>query len=297
MKKMEITSMLNTSILNTTDTSIENTVADKRRLCIILDQFCKTLIDFAICVKEPTLNINKRIKYKKLRTTRFDTYISTIENFNNVMKEVLDSLGNVILSLKLLLINKEIHSLQNFINNLVLFLALLKENDVFNRLIVAKLHLNNMQNKDIKSTELLKKLNNVIYKVCSIGLEVTSLIIPGLGIAKEVADILNTHIDENLTEDINSLHKTHIQLDNVIKTLIDIRKQGSDLTIILDVNTNNIIKCLNDKNAEELNLISRNLELEYVYLAHLILNTEGEIIIYKGKKKNFIADIFNSLLA
>ena len=266
---------------------------DNTPICIVLDQFCATLIEFAISIKDPTYNMTERIKNKKVRSGNFDTYISTIEEFNTIMTSIINLLDRIVLSLKLLLIRKTAERLKVFINNLADFLKEIKTNDVFLKLNEAKLSLNKKHEKDIKTAKLLQSINLTIHKVCVIGIKVASMVIPGLSVAGEISTLIIENINVN-NNDIEILENTNVKLDEVIHKLIDIKKQSSDLIHIASIDASRILQCLSDKNAGELVIISRNLETEYVHLSHLILNTRSEINLYKRRKKNLVISLFDS---
>lgn len=283
------------SSINTIDKDNEIDVTihkDNAQFYIIIEHFCDALVAFSIYVRKPTLEILDAIKLNKRRTNSFDTYITSIESFNIITHKVVDLLKDIIISINILFINKNIECVGNFIELLRTFLVYLLDHNIFDNLNYICKTLDKGKKRDINVIEKLSQIKYLIFRVCNLTIDITTLFIPKLHVIKEVLDILEKKTDDALENKMETINNS-MQIDDIIKQLLDMQLRAQ---IISSFAADNILNSLINKKSSHLNRIIENLQTEYVELLNATMNVKIEINIYKDKKKNKLSYLLYRLL-
>lgn len=283
------------SSINTIDKDNEIDVTihkDNAQFYIIIEHFCDALVAFSVYVRKPTLEILDAIKLNKRRTNSFDTYITSIESFNIITHKVVDLLKDIIISINILFINKNIECVGNFIELLRTFLVYLLDHNIFDNLNYICKTLDKGKKRDINVIEKLSQIKYLIFRVCNLTIDITTLFIPKLHVIKEVLDILEKKTDDALENRMETINNS-MQIDDIIKQLLDMQLRAQ---IISSFAADNILNSLINKKSSHLNRIIENLQTEYVELLNATMNVKIEINIYKDKKKNKLSYLLYRLL-
>lgn len=266
------------------------------RFCIIIENFCISLGLFVQSVAHPTKLSTSLIKHRKERNNEFDSYIIIIENFNELTHEIITLIKNIIISLNNLFVYKSLLKLTDFLENLRIFLLFLLDENVFHKLNEYKIELNNKYDKDIKLANKIGKIKYIIFRLFDLSIGITAIFIPQFAMVKDVVVTMEDKTDEILDNKVKNINKYDINLDVVIKKLLDIQLRSQ---IILSINIDIIHECLNIKDAYDLIVIIENLHVEYIEMQQMSIYLKSEIDSYKKKKKpifnfNIISKILKS---
>jgi hypothetical protein len=286
----EDTSPVN-SIINSAR-SIDENFVESNYFCVIIDNFCNSLIAFAMSIKEPTDSISGIIHKKTTRNKQFDNYILTVENFNQIMFNVIVLLKAVIISLNRLFVFKQVVNLVDFMENLRRFLQFLLDEKIFIKLNVIRQELAIKYKRD---TDILRKITTIkklVFHIINISIDITTIIIPQLTLLKDITTAIGEKIDEELEDENFTLTTLNFNMDDIIKRLLDIQLRGD---IIMSFESASILEYLNDRNARTLIRTIENLQTEYVELSYTMSLLRGEIDSYKTKKKSFILIVLEKL--
>ena len=263
------------------------------KFCTIIENFCDSLVKFAIYVRQPTTHIYELIHKKNTRNNAFDGYVITVEEFNNILLEIINLLNQIILSLNALFVNRTLDAITNFLDQLRIFLLHLLNNNILIKLNMLKKIINE---KYIKDIDILKKIANVkylIFRMCNLSIDITSMFIPQLSLVKEVIVVLEKKSDDATNNQIDEIKSNNIKLDNIIKQLLDIQLRSQ---IISSFGATTILNCLVDKQSDDLIRIIENLQTEYVEIIFTTVCLKTEIDAYKTKKRSVISSLFRSLI-
>jgi hypothetical protein len=285
------------SSINTECIDTENEIdialnKDNSQLYTIIEHFCDALVSFSIYVRKPTLEILDVIKLNKRRTNSFDNYITSIESFNIITHQVVDLLKDIIISINVLFINKTLECVGNFIDLLRLFLVYLLDYNIFDNLNYICKTLDRNKQRDKNVIEKMSQIKYLIFRVCNLTIDITTLFIPKLHVIKEVLIILEKKTDDVLANKMDAVHNG-MQIDEIIKQLLDIQLRTQ---IIASFKADNLLNSLINKKSSHLIRIIENLQTEYVELLNATMNVKMEINIYKDKKKNKFSYMFRKMI-
>lgn len=259
---------------------------NKDRFCFIIDHFCDSLVSFATYVISPVVSNTQLIKKKYIRGNGFDNYVLSVENFNEIIRNVIILIREIIISLSKLFMFRERENLISFIERLREFLLFLLVEDVFDHLNSFKDKLHSKYKRDSNILNKINKVKTLIFHMFDLSIDITTLFIPSLSMVKKIVVILEEKTDDMLEIHADKIQQNNSNLDLIIKQLLDIQLRSQ---IILSVGTNKIFECLVDKQSISLSRVIENLQVEYIELQHTTLYLKTEINIYKKTKKNFIS--------
>lgn len=271
------------------DTSEE--INKNEKFCATISKFLENLIKFAKYVNSPTKISTDKIQKKKMRDFTFDIYVDATMSFNNIMHESLLHLRNVIISLNTLFINKNVDDITDFLENLRIFLLFLLNESVFDKLYNLQILFVDIYNENIDIICKLSDMKKLIFKICNLSIDITSIFIPPVSIFKNAIKILEEkHINqESQIEEVNDNKNS---INNVIKQLSVIQLNAFMIT---DKKIKNVQVCLFDKKAITVTRTIENLQNEYIELLHLTSSLRAEINAYKNKKKNNLISVMQKL--
>jgi hypothetical protein len=264
----------------------------KERFYIIIAKFCDSLADFVQTLSHSTRMSGVLIKGKKKRTHSFDTYVLTIENFNDLNYEVILFIKEIILSLNNLFINNSLPKLIDFLERLRGLLLLLLEKNVFENLNIFKSKLDKKYDKDINMIERISKIKYLIFRLFTTTIDITTIFIPQLSLVKNIIVELEKTTNDNNDMQLNKLNESYFNLDDVIKQLYNLELKSQ---IILSIDVDSIFDCLYNKDAKKLIITMKKLEDEYIEMMQLALYLKSEIQMYTLKPKSVYAIIQKKL--
>ncbi len=265
---------------------------DDEKFCDIIMKFCNNLIVFANYVNSPTLLSMKKIKKQKSRNNNFDMYVDAITMFNHIIYESINILRDILISLYNIFINKRRVDITAFLENLRLFLIYLLNKEVFPKLYDLQITFSNIHNRDINITNRLRSMKGIIFKICNISIDITSMFIPNVEIFKKAIWILEQKTDEIDNERIQQMENSEESIDNIILQLNKIR---FNMEVINNDKINNIYACLIDNKSIDVKRILENLEVEYIELIHSTSILKAEIINYNNRRKNILKSFIQKL--
>lgn len=263
------------------------------RFCSIIEKFCGSLINFATYVRQPAKNISTDIQKKNSRNMKFDLYVENIENFNNIMHNVIHLLKKIIISLNVLFVDITRDNLIDFLNNLKDFLVYLVQEEVFDILIEVQ---KNVKEKYKYDTDILDKIKNVkylVFRMFSLSIDITTLILPQIIVVKEIVTILEKKTDEYIADKQEFIDKNNTAVDNIVKQLMEIQMRSD---IISSINEQKIMECLQDRKSKIVLRTVENLHTEYIELMHVTISLKNDINTYKKKKNNILVSFLQKLL-
>lgn len=261
---------------------------NKDRFCFIIDHFCDSLVSFATYVISPTVSSTIMIKKKYIRTNAFDSYVDSVDEFNEIIRNVIILIREIIISLNQLFVMKDKHNLVDFIEKLRQFLLFLLIENVFENLNLFKDKLHSKYKRDTRIMNKITKVKGLIFRIFDISIDLTTIFIPSLVMVKKIVIIFEEKTDDALEVHEEKIEQNNNNLDMIIKQLLDIQLRSQ---IITSLGTNKVFDCLIDKESLILCRVIENLQTEYIELLHTTLYLKTEINIYKKTKKNLISSI------
>ena len=267
---------------------------DSADFCDIIRNFCDSLIIFTKYVVNPTVNTTMLIKKKHIRKNTFDTYVVAVNKFNEIMLNVVFLIKKIIISLNKLFLTKSTKNLIGFIEGIRIFLIFLLEKNVFDNLYELKEELDARYMKNLKNIKKLGDIKYILFRICNISIDITCLFIPPLTVVKEAIAVLEDKLDTDIEHKKKEVKNDHLDLDNIIRQLIDIQLRVEVISILKNA------KFLNgfnnkDENAVSIHRIIENLQTEYVELHHIIIYLRSEINLYKQKKSSLISSFIQKI--
>lgn len=266
----------------------------KERFCKIIENFCIALAAFVQTITQPTTMTTSIIKQKKKRTVKFDQYVTTVEEFNNLIHQITNLLKEIILSLNKLFIYKNMDQLLEFLDNLKEFLTFLINENVFPRLNEFKEEFEQRHDRGVHLVEKVREVKSIIFKLFNISLHITTIFIPELSPVYELSRALENEVDTALDNKVVEYNNRKINFDEIIKNLLDLELRSQ---IIISLNVNAVINCLDDKNTHELLITIEKIQADYIEIMQLSLYLKAEIDNYKKKKTGLLYTIRNVLKA
>lgn len=265
---------------------------DSKDFCNIIRNFCDSLIAFTKYVVNPTVNTTMLIKKKYVRYSTFDTYVIAVNKLNEIMINVVLLIKEIIISLNKLFILKSPKNLLGFIEDIRKFLVFLLENKVFDSLYELKEELDSRYIKNLKNIKKLADIKYILFRICNISIDITCLFIPPLTVVKEAIAVLEDKLDSSIDNKKKEAADNYLNLDDIIRQLIDIQLRVEVISIIKNAK---FLNEFNDKNAIDIHRIIENLQTEYVELHHIIIYLRSEIRIYKQKKLSIIHSLMRKI--
>jgi hypothetical protein len=267
---------------------------DSGDFCNIITNFCDSLIIFTKYVVNPTVKTTILIKKKYIRQNTFDTYVIAVNKFNEIMLSVVFLIKKIIISLNKLFLIKSPKNLIEFIESIRIFLIFLLEKNVFDKLYELKEELDSRYTKNLKNIKKLADIKYILFRICNISIDITCLFIPPLTVVKEAIAVLEDKLDNNIEEKKKEINNSHLNLDNIIRQLIDIQLRVEVISIVKNSKFlhgfNN-----NNENAAKIHRIIENLQTEYVELHHIIIYLRSEINLYKQKKLSIVSSFIQKI--
>lgn len=252
----------------------------------IIDNFCTSLIDFAKSIKQPTSDISDIIHKKTNRNKSFDNYVSSVEKFNTIMQNVIYLLKKVIISLNHVFVYGTIEEVAIFMENLNVFLRYLLTENIFAKLTILKLEIGGKHKSDIDILQKIKNIKDVMIHVVNMSINITSLLIPQLGVISQLITVIDENLNESIDKKIEKVAHINDQLDGVIRSLLNVQTRAD---ILESFEGSNVLQFLSDRvNNEKILKIGENLYTEYISLLHVTLSLHSTIEIYKRRKKNVL---------
>lgn len=264
----------------------------KKRFGKIINNFCESLINFAVYVRIPTETTTELIHKKKNYGKEFAVYIDGVELFNSIILQVVELMKKIIISLNILFVHKKLDHLIAFLDNLRNFLVYLLKENVFDILNNFKRTVTNNYKQDLRIMSKITKVKTLIFKLFDISLDITSIFIPQVMLVKGIVVLIEEKTDSILDKKIEIIESKNIKVDLIIKQLLDIQLRSQ---IILSLNINHAFMCLINKESDHLIRVIENLQTEYVELLHVVLFLKNEIFVFKSKKKSLISNILSIL--
>jgi hypothetical protein len=261
---------------------------DNMQFYVIIQHFCNSLVSFSMYVRKPTIHILDTINLNKYRSKRFDDHIVQLEKFNTISYDIIDYLKGIIISLNILFVNKKIEDVGNFIELLRVFLLFLLESNIFDNLTFICKYLDKKKEQDRKVIERMTHLKYLIFRVCNLTIDITSIFIPKINVVKEIFNILEKKTDDILQDKLDNTVNS-MKIDDVIKQLLDIQLRSQ---IIKNFTTDTILNNLVNKKSNNLMRIIENLQTEYIELLSITLNVKMAITTYKQKKNYGLFALF-----
>jgi hypothetical protein len=271
----------------------EISTIDSEDFCNIIRNFCDSLIIFTKYVVNPTVNTTMLIKNKYVRHKTFDTYVVAVNKFNEIMISVVFLIKKVIIALNKLFITKNPKNLVEFIEGIRIFLIFLLEKNVFDNLYELKYELDNRYMKNLKNIKKLADIKYILFRICNISIDITCLFIPPLTVVKEAIAVLEDKLDINIENNKKVVNDNYINLDNIIRQLIDIQLRVEVISIIKNAKFFNGFS--DNETVVNVHRIIENLQTEYVELHHIIIYLRSEINIYKQRKLNILSKLFQKI--
>jgi hypothetical protein len=259
-----------------------------KRFITIIDLFCNSLINFALAVRGPIANTAITIKKKYIRRKYFDNFICDIELFNSIISNISQIIKEIILALNKLFVERNEPVLMAFIESLRKFLLYNINNNIFESLNKLKKGINSKYKSDTLLIKKISKVNSLIFRIFDITIDITSLFIPSLSIIKKMSNVIEKNLDDSFVAKIEDMKKNNIDMDNVIKNLIDIDLRSQ---IIASLDMNKMLNYIENKKADTMINIIEKLQKEYIALLDTTLVLRNEIGVYKLKKKNLLSKI------
>lgn len=264
----------------------------KKRFGKIINNFCESLINFAVYVRIPTETTTELIHKKKNYGKEFAVYIDGVELFNSIILQVVELMKKIIISLNILFVHKKLDHLIAFLDNLRNFLVYLLKENVFDILNNFKRTVTSNYKQDLRIMSKITKVKTLIFKLFDISLDITSIFIPQVMLVKGIVVLIEEKTDSILDKKIEIIESKNIKVDLIIKQLLDIQLRSQ---IILSLNINHAFMCLINKESDHLIRVIENLQTEYVELLHVVLFLKNEIFVFKSKKKSLISNILSIL--
>lgn len=264
----------------------------KKRFSKIINNFCESLINFAVYVRIPTETTTLLIHKKKNYGKEFSIYIEGVELFNGIILQVVELMKKIIISLNILFVHKKLDYLIAFVDNLRNFLVYLLKENVFDILNTFKRNATNNYKHDLRIMGKITKVKTLIFKLFDISLDITSIFIPQVMLVKGIVTLIEEKTDSIIEKKIEIIESKNIKIDLIIKQLLDIQLRSQ---IILSLNINYAFACLITKESDHLIRVIENLQTEYVELLHVVLFLKNEIYLFKSKKKSLISNILTIL--
>ncbi|MGL5934279.1 MAG: hypothetical protein ACRCZI_01500, partial [Cetobacterium sp.] len=269
--------------INSELTKVQISLQNNEHFYSIINSFCNSLVEFALSIKQPTNDISNLIYKKYSRDSSFDNYVQSVEKFTNIIQTIISLLKSVIISLNQLFVIRSVDKITIFMSHLRNFLHYLLVEDVFLKLTMLRREIGNKHKNDVEILQKIKIIKTVMYRIVNISIDITSLIIPQLSVIKEIVEVFNDKLEDDLDIKIGEISRMNNNLDNIIKQLVNIQLRSS---IIESFQNRDILNFLNNYDTRRLVTISENLHAEYVSLLHTVLSLQSSIGIYKRKKKN-----------
>ena len=266
---------------------------DSSDFCDIIRNFCDSLIMFTKYVVNPTINTTILIKKKYIRRNSFDTYVASVSKFNEIMIIVVFLIKNIIIALNKLFITKSPKNLVEFIEGIRKFLLFLLEKNVFDSLYELKYELDSRYIKNLKNIKKLSDIKYILFRICNISIDITCLFIPPLTVVKEAIAVLEDKLDSGIENKKKEVNANFINLDNIIRQLIDIQLRVEVISIIKNAKFFNGFA--SNETAINIHRIIENLQTEYVELHHIIIYLRSEINLYNQKKPSFISILLKKI--
>lgn len=265
----------------------------EERICVIIDRFCSSLVDFTTCVIYPAINSTELIRNRKTRTNTFDNYVDNIDKFNTIINRAAVLLKGIIFALNLVFVDRTPDSLASFMNHLSAFLSFLSNENVFMNLNNLNDILNEKYSKDVNMIKKVTDMKYLIFRMCNLSIDVVTLFIPPLGVIKEAVGMLEDVIDDKIENQIKIVNENNIKLNIIIKNLYNIQINAE---VIVRLNSSDKLNCLIDKNAEDLIRLTENLQNEYIELLYIMMRMRAEIDRYNTKKTSLFSRILKKLV-
>lgn len=260
------------------------------RFCLVIENFWKALSTFAKALKDPTEKSIELIQLKGKRTNRFDEYVEAMSEFNILMDKVSRLIKNILVWLVKVFLDKDQESLIKFFDSLNLFLNFLSTDEAFPKLNEIKHILQKNYRNDTAMLDKIDTIHSIIFKICNITITITSLFIPQVAVIHPIIQDVESLISKKIHNERGKIADSQIDIDALTHKLTNIQIKADILTYL---DTNNIFKCLNDKNSQELIRKIDLLQEEYCDII-VMLNTLGsEIKEYKKRNPSVFANILH----
>ena len=279
------------SIISVNNTELEISIksTDKRFISVI-ELFCTSLIKFALTIDGPLSHTIITIRKKYIHSSRFDKYVIDIELFNNIINDISIIIKSIILSLNKLFVEKNKSDLVIFIDNLRKFLIYNIENDVFETLTKLKKSINAKYKKDNSLLKKITTVNNLIFRIFDITIDITAIFVPGISVIKKFSTVIEQNIQNVIDNKLENVKKNNIDMSGIIKNLIDIDLRSQ---IIASLDMKKMLIYIEDKQSDKLIEVIEHLQVEYITLIDTTLILKNEIITYKNREKNIFSRLFN----
>lgn len=254
---------------------------------IIIEKYCISLGLFAQTIIKPTDDVKNIIKRKK-RNRSFDEYITSINNFNDLIHKLTVLLKEIIVSLNKVFIKKDMKSLSEFIENIQSFLVFLLKENVFLKLYEIREEFDDRYTKNKKLIEKVNDVRNIIITLFDISIDITTIFIPQFTTVKRIIPIIESINRQYIENRIIESRKQYVDVDEIIRQLLDIELRSQ---IISSIDIDEIYQCLSNNNADDIIIVIETLQSNYVALLQTIISLRHEIEVYRTKKQSLLTKI------
>ncbi len=256
------------------------------RFCVIIDKYCNSLADLLIDIRTSTEKSTKLIMIKKIRSKKTDSYVSVIDEFNNILYSIAQQIKEVIGNLTCVFVNKSVDTLVDFFKAINSLLIYLMQKDVFHMFNTFKQMIEEKIKDDLEMIDKINRVCHIVFKIFNMTLTITTILVPQISFIIPAINGLEAMAEQKVDDMKVNAEAHKLEIERITRKLMDVQTRSE---ILEEIDTNNIHSCLHDKAADDLVVKIEQLHADYNEVLYLMSSLKYNIRMYFTKKKcNFL---------